>query len=136
MSTTAKDYQFTDLEREAYVLLHTKGWEAFEKEIGRAQADYLLNRWVDHKLARLNWINGAFEVHTYKKYAKGATITAYFATCNGRVVSHGFGGENLNRRVQQAYVNRNNAAVARRGDDSKPYAVLTVEFEPRDPEEA
>jgi hypothetical protein len=59
-------------------------------------------------------------------------MIAYFATSNGRVVNHEFGRSNLDRRVQQAYVNRNNAAAARRGDDSKPYALLTVEFESRD----
>ena len=58
-------------------------------------------------------------------------IKAYFATRNGRVIDSGFGSDNLDRRVKQAYVSRNNAAAARRGDDSKPYAVLTVEFEPR-----
>lgn len=58
-------------------------------------------------------------------------ITAHFPTHNGKVMSWGFGSDSLDRKVAAMYVNRNNAAARRRGDDSKPYAVLTVEFEPR-----
>lgn len=56
-------------------------------------------------------------------------VPAYFATCNGHVVAHGFYADHLDRRVAQMFVNRNNAAAARRGDDSKPYAVLIVEID-------
>lgn len=65
----AADYQFTEMEREAYRLLHTQGWEAFEANEGPAGATYLLNRWADHKLVRVTWPNGGFAVHTFKKYA-------------------------------------------------------------------
>jgi hypothetical protein len=68
-------YQFTPLERKSYRLLHgllqnlgDEGWEVFEAELGHAQADMLLNRWVDNQVARLTWTDGAFSVHTFKKY--------------------------------------------------------------------
>lgn len=59
-------------------------------------------------------------------------MIAYFATYNGRVLSHAFGSDNLDRRATQMFVNRNNGAVARRQNTTaKPYEVLVVEFEPR-----
>jgi hypothetical protein len=58
-------------------------------------------------------------------------MIAYFATRSGRVLAEGFTTENLDRPKVQMYVNRNNGWAARNGDVSKPYAVLTVEFDPR-----
>jgi len=76
MSNTST-YEFTALEREAYRRLHgllqehgDHGWEIFEAELGHTQADMLLNRWADNKLIRVSWVNGAFSVHTFKKYAE------------------------------------------------------------------
>jgi len=50
------------------------------------------------------------------------TQTIYFTARSGKVVSH---DTDEDRKVAQAYVNRNNAAAARRGDDTKPYRVLS-----------
>ena len=50
-----------------------------------------------------------------------ATRTIYFAARNGKVMTW---GTDADRKEVQAYVNRNNAAAARRGDNTKPYAVL------------
>lgn len=49
------------------------------------------------------------------------TRTVYFASRNGQVMTY---GEDVDRREGQAYVNRNNAAAARRGDTSNPYRLL------------
>lgn len=49
------------------------------------------------------------------------TQTLYFTSRNGKVIST---GSDTDRREGQAYVNRNNAAAARRGDDTKPYKLL------------
>jgi hypothetical protein len=50
--------------------------------------------------------------------------TLYFASRNGHVTTY---GTDVPRKEAQAYVNRNNAAAARRGDHSKPYAVLAYQ---------
>ena len=50
-----------------------------------------------------------------------ATRTVYFTACRGKVMSW---GADADRKEAQAYVNRNNAAAARRGDESKPYTLL------------
>ncbi len=49
-------------------------------------------------------------------------VTVYFASCRGKVATI---GDAAAAREAQLYVNRNNAARARRGDDSKPYRVLS-----------
>lgn len=49
------------------------------------------------------------------------TTTIYFTARNGKVMTW---GSDADRREAQAYVNRNNAAAARRGDESKPYHLL------------
>lgn len=56
------------------------------------------------------------------------TITIYVPTKNGHVMTHGYSSDLLDRRPQQAYVNRNNAAAHRRGDSSKPYALRVYTF--------
>lgn len=50
------------------------------------------------------------------------TRKAYFTAINGKVSRHI--DTDTDRKEAQAWANRNNAAAARRGDDSKPYAVL------------
>lgn len=54
------------------------------------------------------------------------TTKVYFTARNGKVQTY---GDSADRREAQAYVNRNNAAAARRGDESKPYAVLAYTVE-------
>jgi hypothetical protein len=54
--------------------------------------------------------------------APAATQTLYFTARNGKVMSW---DDSADRREAQMYVNRNNAAAARRGDASKPYHLLT-----------
>jgi hypothetical protein len=51
----------------------------------------------------------------------------YFATRKDHVVSWG----EMDRREAQVYVNRNNAAAARRGDPTKPYSVVSFKIEER-----
>lgn len=49
------------------------------------------------------------------------TRTVYFTACRGKVMTWDC---DATSREASAYVNRNNAAAARRGDPSNPYAVL------------
>lgn len=50
------------------------------------------------------------------------TQTVYFTSKSGKVMSY---GEDVSLGEARAYVMRNNMAARRRGDDSKPYAVLS-----------
>lgn len=58
-------------EREAYALLHTQGLAGLRKA-HPSFAEALINRWVKKGLARVQWVDGAMIVHTFKKYAEGA----------------------------------------------------------------
>ena len=50
------------------------------------------------------------------------TKTLYFTSRNGKVMNR---GADSDRREATAYVNRNNHSAARRGDETKPYKVLS-----------
>jgi hypothetical protein len=50
------------------------------------------------------------------------TATVHLVAINGKVISR---DTDTDRREAQAYVNRNNAAAYRRGDESKPYHLVS-----------
>lgn len=56
-------------EREAYALLHTEGLAGLRKA-HPSFAEALINRWVKKNLARVQWVDGAMIVHTFKKYVE------------------------------------------------------------------
>lgn len=56
-------------EREAYALLHTQGLPGLRKA-HPSFAEALLNRWVKKGLARVQWVDGAMIVRTFKKYVE------------------------------------------------------------------
>lgn len=53
------------------------------------------------------------------------TETVYFAARKGKVMTR---DSDEDRAQAQMYVNRNNAAAARRGDFSKPYTLLSYKI--------
>lgn len=58
-----------DTEAEAYRVLHTDGMEALENTYGAAIAADLINAWDARRLVRVKWVDGRYQIRTFKKYA-------------------------------------------------------------------
>jgi hypothetical protein len=57
-------------ERDAYRVLHEGGRDALEDAYGTAIASDLINRWCDHRIVTLKWVDGCCVIRTFKKYAQ------------------------------------------------------------------
>lgn len=61
------EYEFTEIEREHYRILHEQGEDALRTQISAPHAHYLTERWINAKVLGFNRATG--EIRTYAKYA-------------------------------------------------------------------
>lgn len=59
----------TDTEAEAYQVLHEGDLDALESRYGTAIAFDLVNAWGNRGLVRVKWVDGRYQIRTFKKYA-------------------------------------------------------------------